>query len=67
MRPDLDPLVYAALRDLAARYWARHGAGHTLEPTSLVHEAWLKLRSEDFASREHYPLSAALSAASADP
>jgi RNA polymerase sigma factor (TIGR02999 family) len=51
----LSPEVYAALRDLAGRYWRRHGAGHTLEPTSLVHEAWLKLaESSAFSSREHF-------------
>lgn len=55
MTDDLDPRVYAALRDLAARYWARFGAGHTLEPTSLVHEAWMKIGDEQgFSSREHY-------------
>ena len=51
----LSPEVYAALRELAARYWRRHGAGHTLEPTSLVHEAWLKLADTSaWASREHF-------------
>ncbi len=53
--PGLSPEIYAALRDLAGRYWRRHGVGHTLEPTSLVHEAWLKLDDPSaYRSREHF-------------
>src|SRR5438067_307362 len=37
------PLVYDELRRLAARRLAGEGAGHTLQPTALVHEAYLKL------------------------
>jgi RNA polymerase sigma factor (TIGR02999 family) len=37
------PLVYDELRQLAARRLAGEGPGHTLEPTALVHEAYLKL------------------------
>ncbi len=36
-------LVYAELRRLAARCLADEGAGHTLQPTALVHEAYLEL------------------------
>jgi len=36
-------LVYADLRKLANRYLARERVGHTLQPTALVHEAYLKL------------------------
>jgi RNA polymerase sigma factor (TIGR02999 family) len=37
------PLVYEELRRLAATHMARESAGHTLQPTALVHEAWLRL------------------------
>jgi len=40
---ELFPLVYDELRRLAASYMARESPGHTLQPTSLVHEAYLKL------------------------
>ena len=41
------PLVYDELRRLAARRLAGEGAGHTLQPTALVHEAYLKLVGAD--------------------
>jgi len=37
------PLVYEELRQLAAARMARESAGHTLQPTALVHEVWLRL------------------------
>src|SRR5690349_14539836 len=37
------PLVYAELRRLAAARMAHELAGQTLQPTALVHEAWLRL------------------------
>lgn len=37
------PLVYEELRQLAAARMVRESAGHTLQPTALVHEAWLRL------------------------
>jgi len=37
------PLVYDELRGLAASRMASESAGHTLQPTALVHEAWLRL------------------------
>ena len=37
------PLVYDELRQMAAVRMARESAGHTLQPTALVHEAWLRL------------------------
>ncbi|MFO0847716.1 MAG: ECF-type sigma factor [Gemmataceae bacterium] len=40
---DLLPLVYAELRQLAADQLARERPGHTLQPTALVHEAYLRL------------------------
>lgn len=39
----LMPLVYLELKRLAERYLWRERSGHTLEPTALVHEAYLKL------------------------
>src|SRR5262249_38668962 len=42
------PPVYDELRQLAAQRWAREAPGQTLEPTALVHEAYLRL----VASRE---------------
>lgn len=38
------PIVYAELRALAGGMFRSEGVGHTLQPTALVHEAWLKLR-----------------------
>jgi hypothetical protein len=40
---ELLPLVYNELRRLAAHKMAAESAGHTLQPTALVHEMWLKL------------------------
>jgi len=40
---ELLPLVYEELRKLAAHKMAHEAAGHTLQPTALVHEAWLRL------------------------
>jgi RNA polymerase sigma factor (TIGR02999 family) len=43
---DLLPLVYGALRRLAARRLANEQPGQTLEPTALVHEAYLRLAND---------------------
>jgi RNA polymerase sigma factor (TIGR02999 family) len=59
---DLLPLVYEELRKLAAHKMAHEPAGHTLQPTALVHEAWLRLvRGEDqsFQNRRHFFAAAA--------
>ncbi len=40
---ELLPLVYEELRHLAAARMAQESAGHTLQPTALVHEAWMRL------------------------
>lgn len=40
---ELLPLVYEELRRMAAARMAGEAAGHTLQPTALVHEAWLRL------------------------
>ena len=55
---ELLPLVYDELRRLAAARMANEAAGHTLQPTALVHEAWLRLTGNDanvqFANRAHF-------------
>ena len=51
------PLVYDELRRIAARQLRRERAGHTLQPTALVHEAYVKLvdqRRVDWRSRAHF-------------
>ena len=47
------PLVYDELRRLAARKMANEAAGHTLQPTALVHEAWLRLAAGQASRWEH--------------
>jgi RNA polymerase sigma-70 factor (ECF subfamily) len=44
---ELTPLVYTELRRLAASYLRRRGAGNSLQPTLLVHEAWLRLANQE--------------------
>jgi len=59
---DLLPLVYAELRKLAAYKMAHSAAGHTLQPTALVHEVWLRLVGSDnstFENRAHFFAAAA--------
>lgn len=49
--------VYDDLRALAAARLAREGVGHTLQPTALVHEAYMRLIGQDradVASRTHF-------------
>ena len=46
--------VYAELRQLARAKMAREQPGHTLQPTALVHEAWLKLGDQCFENRAHF-------------
>lgn len=48
---------YGELRDLARRMFRRERADHTLEPTALVHEAWLKIADQervDWNGRSHF-------------
>ena len=40
---DLLPLIYGELRSLAGNYLRRERSDHTLQPTALVHEAYLRL------------------------
>lgn len=54
---ELLPMVYEELRRLAAQKMTREAAGHTLQPTALVHEAWLRLGGSDapaFQNRAHF-------------
>src|SRR5215471_21639855 len=44
------PLVYQELRRLAAHYMRDEPSGHTLQPTALVHEAFLRLAGQDRAN-----------------
>jgi RNA polymerase sigma factor (TIGR02999 family) len=57
------PLVYEELRKLAAARMSRESAGHTLQPTALVHEAWLKLVHDGgrtWQNRSHFYRAAAI-------
>jgi RNA polymerase sigma factor (TIGR02999 family) len=60
---ELLPLVYDELRRLAVHRMANEAAGHTLQPTALVHEAWLRLVGNDgqaqFQNRAHFFAAAA--------
>jgi RNA polymerase sigma factor (TIGR02999 family) len=54
---ELLPVVYAELRRLAAAWTARLPPGQTLQPTALVHEAYLKLvrnRDPDWEGQRHF-------------
>jgi RNA polymerase sigma factor (TIGR02999 family) len=54
---ELLPLVYDELRRIAAYKMAQESPGHTLQPTALVHEAWLRMigdGNENFAGRGHF-------------
>ena len=48
-RDQLVPVVYGELRRRAAAYLRRERSGHTLQPTALVHEAYLRLIDQDRA------------------
>ena len=51
------PLVYEELRRLAAHKMANEAGGHTLQPTALIHEAWLRLvgnQSQKWEGRAHF-------------
>ncbi len=57
---DLAPDAYEALRRLAASYLSRERAGHTLQPTALVHEAFLRLANSAFSDPTHFRAAAAI-------
>jgi RNA polymerase sigma-70 factor, ECF subfamily len=51
------PVVYEELRRIAARQMKRERGSHTLQPTALVHETYLKLidqRQADWKNRSHF-------------
>lgn len=53
----LFPIIYGELRDLAGRVLRGERPGHTLQPTALVHEAWLRLIGQQdatFNDRGHF-------------
>src|SRR5262245_16256709 len=59
---NLLPLVYDELRKLAVHKMTNEAAGHTLQPTALVHEAWLRLihpEDQSFHNRAHFFAAAA--------
>jgi RNA polymerase sigma factor (TIGR02999 family) len=59
---ELLPLVYEELRKLAAHKMASEAPGQTLQPTALVHEAWLRLtaaESKTWDTRGHFFAAAA--------
>jgi RNA polymerase sigma factor (TIGR02999 family) len=56
------PLVYDELRRLAAHRMAQEAPGNTLQPTALVHEAWLRLggkQEQEWQGRAHFFAAAA--------
>ena len=68
MRPDLArtqlDALYTRLRAIARGYLRRERAGHTLQPTALVHEAWIRLlrqHSVDWRDADHVQALAAQS------
>ncbi len=65
---DLMPLIYRELHAAAERYMRRERPGHALQPTVLVHEAYLQLASTsavDWQNRAHFFALAARDAACA--
>ena len=59
---ELLPLVYEELRKLAAHKMAQEAPGQTLQPTALVHEAWLRLGADGqppWKNRAHFFAAAA--------
>jgi RNA polymerase sigma-70 factor (ECF subfamily) len=54
---EIIPLVYAELRRIAQGYLGREAPGNTLQPTALIHEAYLRMVRQshpDYASRAHF-------------
>ena len=54
---ELMPLVYGELRRIAGAFMRRQRPGHTLQPTALVNEAFIKLFEDtqpEFADRAHF-------------
>jgi RNA polymerase sigma-70 factor (ECF subfamily) len=54
---ELLPLVYEQLRQVADAYFRKQPSDHTLQPTALVHEAYVRLiahKSQSWTSRAHF-------------
>lgn len=54
---EIIPLVYQELRQIARGYLSRERSGHTLQPTALIHEAYLRLVQQsqpNYTSRAHF-------------
>jgi RNA polymerase sigma factor (TIGR02999 family) len=54
---DLFPLLYEELRKIAAHKMSNEAPGQTLQPTALVHEAWLRLggpKTQKWKNRAHF-------------
>ena len=45
-KEEVFPVIYGELRQVARRYLGRERRNHTLQPTALVNEAWLRLQNE---------------------
>jgi RNA polymerase sigma factor (TIGR02999 family) len=59
---ELTPIVYRELHRLAGGYMRRQGAGHPLQPTALVNEAYVRLlgaETPDWQNRAHFMAAAA--------
>ena len=64
---ELLPILYSELKRIARENMGRERVGHTLQPTALVHEAWMRIlgpgdgddRAAAFAGREHFLKTAA--------
>lgn len=58
--PRVDPELYANLKEIARSYFRTQQEGHTLQPTALAHEAYLKLsRGGAYRDRTHFLATAA--------
>ncbi len=59
---ELLPLVYRELRQIASGYLAGERGNHTLQPTALVHEAYIRLigRNGDWKNRAHFLAASAI-------
>ncbi len=47
LRDQLLGVIYSELRKVAARYMSNEKSGHTLQPTAVVHEAWMRFATND--------------------
>lgn len=53
----LTPVIYSELHRIARRVWGQQQSGHTLQPTVLIHEAYMKMvkqQDRTFQSRAHF-------------